>query len=179
MKPVRISYLIMLLLLASCSHDYTSDRLDLGSYQWNLWIDEQAKGTDDPPPHVPSCGWEDMERGVGKLVRIPALAEEHFSGGVKGPAWYHVRFTLPEIWDGSSVSIRFEAVKGDLELYLNGELAGAHPPTDSSYSLDLTGKIYYVRDNHMSLRIHGAGRDSTGIAGKVLLKSDYLYQAAQ
>jgi len=172
--PARLAYLLLLLLLVSCRHDYTSDSLDLGFYQWNFWIDEQAAGVTDPAPHAPTCGWEEMERGVGKLVRVPAVVGDHFPEGAEGPAWYHVRYTLPELWEGSDITIHFEGVNGDLELYLNGELAASHPSADSAFSLDLTGKIFYFRDNHMCIRVHGQDPSATGITGQVRLNSDYL-----
>ena len=65
---------LQLSFLSSCSHDYDPDTLDLGFYQWNLWYDSSPEG--EQP--IPSCGWEELHRGKGKLVRIPALAKDHF-----------------------------------------------------------------------------------------------------
>jgi hypothetical protein len=175
----RYIFIPVLLVIFSCSHHYRSDKMDLGFYQWNLWIDEEA-GTDTAlGTHDPSCGWETMKLGVGKLVRIPTLVGDQFPEGTAGAAWYHCRFSLPDLWDKSDVSIQFDSVNGNTEVYLNGELAASQPKTDKPFSLDLSGKIYYTRDNHIAIRIISEDPRKTGIAGKVNLKSDYLAEPPQ
>ena len=173
MKRYRLIYIPVVLSMVACSHHYHSDKLDLGFYQWNLWIDEDNADT-VIRTHEPSCGWETMKLGVGKLVRIPTVVEEQFPGETGGVAWYHTRFSLPDLWDKSDVSIQFDSVIGNTEVYLNGALAASQPETGAPFSLDLTGKIYYTRDNHIAIRVASGDPLKTGIAGKVILKSDYL-----
>ena len=75
MRYLHHSTLILLIILASsCSHKFDSNVLDLAFYQWNLWPDVEAMKEDGPP----SCGWDELHRGNGKLVRIPALVQDHF-----------------------------------------------------------------------------------------------------
>ncbi len=65
-------------------------------------------------PNPPSCGWEKLHRGNGKLVRIPAIIEDY-----AGISWYHCRFTLPELWQEKQIVLMFDAAGPEVEVYLN------------------------------------------------------------
>ncbi|MDF1575887.1 MAG: hypothetical protein P1P86_11935 [Bacteroidales bacterium] len=168
------SYLItMILLLAgsSCSHKYDAGTLGLEFYQWNLWQDTGA----DPGNELPSCGWEELHRGMGLLVRIPATIEEHFPGTEEpGVYWYHCRFTLPEQWDGRPVSLIFKETGPTAFVFLNEIRAGFFQGEEGVFELDVSESIFYTRDNHLSLRISTSGGvksgKHSGISGTVLVQ---------
>ena len=169
----RILILVFVPLFLSCSHDYNSNALDLSFYQWNLWTDAEAGWSDEAEMevHPPSCGWDVLHRGNGRLVRIPASVGEHFPTDYAGVVWFHARFTLPEVWAGTSITLAFEEITGTAEVYLNEQLVGHQPESMSPFSLDLTGEIYYTRDNHLSVRVTDPDPGSAGITGKIVLKS--------
>jgi beta-galactosidase/beta-glucuronidase len=168
MKYLRYTFVFLLPgLLMACSHKFDSQVLDLNFYQWNLWPDEEAASLDDEP----SCGWEELHRGVGKLVRIPALITDHFpqEDGIR-VFWYHCRFTLPEDWEEKEVSLRFFGVGPTANVYLNGELIGSNRGAEGNFDLDVTKTIYYTRDNHLAIQISDTKADSSqskGISGTV------------
>jgi len=154
---------LMLLLAVSCSHKYNSNELDLGFYQWNMWPDNQAGEAE-----IPSCGWEVLHRGNGELVRIPAQVDEHFpTGEISGITWFHCRFTLPEIWEDREISLKFEGISHPAKIYLNENLVGSYSGDGSSSSIDVTETIYYVRDNHLAVRIRDPEQLSGGVTGTV------------
>lgn len=176
-----IPIFLVLSLLLSCSHDYDSDTLDLAFYQWNLWPDLDAEWENDslyvPPVDIselpynpPTCGWEVLHRGNGKLVRIPATVEEHFSGEESqiteqfeeytGVSWFHTRFTLPDLWNRRRILLKFEGISYRAEVYLNETLVGYHVGAGIPFTIDLTGIIYYTRDNHIAIRITDPAGDS-------------------
>jgi len=168
-------YLLLILsmiLIGSCSHKYDSNILSLEFYQWNLWLDTEAELGND----LPSCGWDDLHRGKGKLVRIPASLEEHFPDREEGSVfWYHCRFTLPEQWEGRPVSLALEGAGPLIKLFLNQEVLGSFQNEEGSFELDVSEVIYYTRDNHLSIRVsssqEGTAGKVSGITGTVLLKS--------
>ena len=43
--------------------------------------------------------------------------------------------------------------------------------SEGSFSMDVTGKIYYTRDNHMAIRISDPRPGSGGVTGKIILES--------
>lgn len=165
------SYLLFAILMipagSSCSHKFAADILDLDFYQWNLWEDSKP----DPVSMLPSCGWEDLHRGMGKLVRIPAPLGDHFPDREASAVfWYHCRFTLPEQWEERRISLLFEEAGPQLGIYLN-EVEVGFFQGKMSFEVDVTQDIYYTRDNHLSIRISGppgGSADSlTGITGTI------------
>lgn len=175
MEKSRLHLLLLLLVssllfLQSCSHKFESDVLNLDFYQWNLWEDSKA-GQEDM---LPSCGWEDLHRGKGKLVRIPASLGEHFPDrGSSGVYWYHCRFTLPEQWEEQAIFLVFEEAGPQVRIYLN-EVEVGYFQGKITFEVDVTEDIYYTRDNHLSIRISkppgGFSGGSGGITGNILVK---------
>lgn len=167
----------LILLLGSCSHKFAGDNLDLAFYQWNMWVDDQpvngsGDGPEGPEKGIPSCGWEEFNRGKGKLVRIPALGGEHFpEAGKEAVLWYHCRFTLPELWEHRPISIRFEGLSHRPGVYLNEKLLELERTGAMSYEVDVSGSIFYTLDNHLAIRISGEASGPRGITGPVMVVS--------
>ena len=173
-KPSDLSFLLcaalLLFLLFSCSHKYDPDNLNLDFYQWNLWYDTSVGAEQQGP----SCGWEDLHRGMGKLVRIPAMAADHFQEEDKGVLWYHCRFTLPENWEERKISLEITGAAPAVELFLNQELIAEFTDAEPIFAMDVSNKIFYTRDNHLAIRIRiPEGRDWThaGISEGIVVKS--------
>ena len=61
--------------------------------------------------------------------------------------------------------------------YLNGELVGSFKGSNTPFSLDITEKVYYVRDNHLAIRVYDPEPELCGITGKILVVSTPLDQA--
>lgn len=158
----------------SCSHNYDPDTLDLGFYQWNLWYDVSS----EQDQNEPSCGWEEMDRGIGKLVRIPAMAADHFQEFAeeksRGVLWYHCRFTLPENWEDRKVSLQINGASPMLGVFLNQQQIADYRGNESFITMDVSDSIYYTRDNHLALRIaikDNMNWKSIGISESVVIKS--------
>lgn len=152
---------LMLVLTVSCSHKYNSNEMDLGFYQWNMWPDNHATENGSP-----SCGWNVLHRGMGELVRIPAMVEDHFPAEeLSGITWFHCRFTLPELWEHREITLKFDGISHPAEVYLNELLVGSTPEVGSAFEIDVTKTIYYVRDNHLTLRISDPEKISGGMTG--------------
>ncbi len=177
MRYLRHSiFIILITFTTACSHKFNSNVLDLAFYQWNLWPDKEAAMDEG----APSCGWDVLHRGNGKLVRIPALAQDHFPGDSCADVyWYHCRFTLPEDWEEREVTLRFEGVGPVTEVYLNQDLVGSHQGEGGDFEIDVSEVIYYTRDNHLAVKIglpdgsvsDGSESSGPGISGTVAAQS--------
>lgn len=185
MLIARNVYLIGLgfILFGGCSHSFDSNVLDLAFYQWNIWQDIDATvdegdimdGSATLEPEAPSCGWEEMHRGTGKLVRIPALVEDYFPGESTAIAyWYHCRFTLPEDWEEREISIKFEGVGPVTSVFLNQDHVGSHRDEEGEFEIDVTDMIFYTRDNHLVIRVVSSDTGKGGIGGNIRLSSKVL-----
>ena len=166
-----ITALLLLILLSSCSHKFEPNVLDLDFYQWNLWYDTSEGST----MQGPSCGWEDLHRGMGKLVRIPALARDHFQDkNETGVLWYHCKFTLPENWEERKIELQITGAGPRVELFLNEGKIAEFQGNQEKFTLDVSEVIFYTRDNHLAIRISTLPGDhwaEEGIAGGVVIKS--------
>ncbi len=173
MRKVHYLFLMLLMVLpGSCSHKFDSDILGLDFYQWNLWEDTEAEMGND----LPSCGWDDLHRGKGELVRIPAPIEEHFPNmETTDIYWYHCRFTLPEQWEGRAISLVLEDAGPHIKLFLNQEVVGSYQNEEETFEIDVSEVIYYTRDNHLSIRVSdiqvGEPGKLNGITETILVKS--------
>ena len=168
------------ILFGGCSHSFDSNVLDLSFYQWNLWQEadeipgEQTTSDGEAVLDVeaPSCGWEEMHRGTGKLVRIPALVEDYFPGeSAAGVYWYHCRFTLPEDWEEREITISFNGVGPFTNVFLNQDYVGSQQEEEGEFEIDLTDVIFYTRDNHLTVRIVSSDTGRGGIGGNIKLIS--------
>ncbi|MFI5066673.1 MAG: glycoside hydrolase family 2 TIM barrel-domain containing protein, partial [Streptosporangiales bacterium] len=59
-----------------------------------------------------------------------------------GLAWYRKHFTLPESLAGQRISIEFDGVYRNSNVYLNGKLLGNHPYAYTGFSYDVTGLVH-------------------------------------
>src|ERR1700722_5102992 len=56
-----------------------------------------------------------------------------------GLAWYRKHFTLPKSLAGQQISVEFDGVYRNSDVYLNGQLLGNHPYAYTGFSYDITG----------------------------------------
>ena len=70
-----------------------------------------------------------------------------------GLGWYRKKFTVPSSWHGKRVSIYFEGVYSNAELFCNGMSLGIHPYGYTSFSYDLTPHLQYDKDNFVAVRV--------------------------
>lgn len=62
-----------------------------------------------------------------------------FKGGL---AWYRKTFTLPPAMTGKRISVEFDGVYMNSNVYVNGQLLGNHPYAYTGFNYDLTGKVH-------------------------------------
>jgi hypothetical protein len=62
-----------------------------------------------------------------------------------------------------------------VDVFLNEKPAGSFQEEEGALELDVSEVIYYTRDNHLCIRISGAGGNTAmkpgGISGTILVKS--------
>lgn len=70
-----------------------------------------------------------------------------------GIGWYRKTFTVPSSWKGQLVSIYFEGVYMNSEVFINGKSLGVYPYGYSSFSYDLTPYLNDNDENTISVRV--------------------------
>ena len=72
---------------------------------------------------------------------------------IYGTAWYRKSFTIDEQYSGSRVTIEFDGVMNNAEVYLNGQKLGGRPYGYSSFEVDLTSEIKFGQSNLLAVRV--------------------------
>ena len=78
------------------------------------------------------------------------------SGGGYFPAgigWYRKTFKIPSIWKGKCITIYFEGVYMNSEVFINGKSLGVYPYGYSSFSYNLTPYLNFGKENVLSVRV--------------------------
>jgi len=88
---------------------------------------------------VPFCP-ESQLSGVGYTDFIPSL-------------WYQRTIRVPEDWSGRRVLLHFGAVDYETYIYIDGQLAGRHCGTGSSFELDITELAKPGKDANLVVRV--------------------------
>jgi beta-galactosidase len=59
-----------------------------------------------------------------------------------GLGWYRKTFTLPPWMAGKKISVEFDGVYMNSNVYINGQFLGNHPYAYTGFNYDLTGKVH-------------------------------------
>lgn len=78
-----------------------------------------------------------------------------------GIGWYRKTFSVPGEWKGRQLSIYFEGVYMNAEVFINGKSLGIRPYGYSSFSYDLSPYLEYGGENVISVRVDNAQQINT------------------
>ena len=70
-----------------------------------------------------------------------------------GIGWYRKKFDVPPAWKGKCISIYFEGVYMNSEVFINGKSLGVHPYGYTTFSYDLTPYLDFGRENVLSVKV--------------------------
>jgi beta-galactosidase len=99
-------------------------------------------GADAAQPDPADPSWRDVRLPHDWSIGLDPVAGPGTTAGTGflpgGLGWYRKTFRLPRAMAGKKVSIEFDGVYMDSEVYLNGRLIGSHAYGYTGFSLDLT-----------------------------------------
>ncbi|MGJ5641290.1 sugar-binding domain-containing protein [Formosa sp. S-31] len=70
-----------------------------------------------------------------------------------GIGWYRKSFNVDKTLEGKQLSIYFEGVYMNAEVFINGESLGVHPYGYTSFAFDLTPYVKYGASNQIAVRV--------------------------
>lgn len=70
-----------------------------------------------------------------------------------GKGWYRKSFSIPQEWKAKKVSVYFEGVYMNSEVFVNGKSMGVYPYGYSSFSYDLTPYLVFDKENVIAVRV--------------------------
>ncbi|MDT7784462.1 MAG: beta-galactosidase, partial [Pseudonocardiales bacterium] len=112
-----------------------------GGWQFAL---VNTTGEDAAQPGDTDPAWRDTRLPHDWSIGLDPVESPHTGAGTGflpgGLGWYRKAFTLPSRLAGKKVSIEFDGVYMDSEVYLNGVLLGRHPYGYTGFSYDLDAR---------------------------------------
>jgi beta-galactosidase len=142
MKPL-FSILLFSLILWSCSSLEKQDVSEiLFDYDWRFALNDQVGAE---LPGYNDSHWRQLDLPHDFSIEQPfdSLNPSGQSGAYAfgGVGWYRKRFTIPLSDEDKRVSIRFNGVYRNSEVWINGHLMGKRPYGYSTFIYDLTSYL--------------------------------------
>ena len=70
-----------------------------------------------------------------------------------GKGWYRKAFTIPPNWKNKTVSIEFDGVFKNSEVFINGKSLGIRPNGYISFGYDLTQYLNFGKENLIAVKV--------------------------
>ena len=107
----------------------------------------------------------------GEFARTNASGTAYLPGGI---AWYRKAIVVPADWANKLVSVEFDGVAMNSEVWINGHLLGKRPYAFSTFSYDLTPQLH-PGTNILAVRVdHSLMADSRFYIGSGIYRHVWL-----
>ena len=107
----------------------------------------------------------------GEFARTNASGTAYLPGGI---AWYRKALVIPADWQNKLVSVEFDGVAMNSEVWINGHLLGKRPCAFSTFSYDLTPHLH-PGTNVLAVRVdHSLIADSRFYIGSGIYRHVWL-----
>ena len=93
---------------------------------------------------------------------------------VGGVGWYRKSFATPRRPNEGRVSLRFDGVYMNSELWINGKKALIHPHGYTSFELDLTPYLREPGPNVLAVKVNNSGKNSRWYSGSGIYRHVWL-----
>lgn len=171
-----------LTVLSSCSDLEESPRTFLLFDEgWKFILGEKS-GAEDPAfdddswrsvdlPHDWSI--EDLPGTDSPLdpEAVGGISTGYFKGGT---AWYRKVFPAPEEMADKRVTLYFEGVYMDADVWLNGKYLGKHPYGYTGFWFDISDHLLTHKENVVVVRVKNEGRNSRWYSGSGIYRHVWL-----
>ncbi|WP_243349173.1 sugar-binding domain-containing protein [Parabacteroides sp. FAFU027] len=131
-----------------------SERKQLFDYNWKFNLGDAP---DAGAINFNDTGWRKLDLPHDWSIEGKTDPRNPMSGAggyfLAGTGWYRKQFNVPADWKGKRISIYFEGVYMNSEVFVNGKSVGVHPYGYTSFEYDLTSFVDYGKENVISVRV--------------------------
>ena len=150
MKPIRALLLATICLSSFMATARTTDNFDSG------WRFLKADATGAEQNKFNDSNWRQLDLPHDWSIEGP-FAETNLTGGAgaflpSGIGWYRKHFSLPKADSGKTVSIEFDGVMQNSDVWINGFHLGHRPNGYVSFGYELAGHLNFGGDNVLAVR---------------------------
>ncbi len=142
-------YMIILIILSACSEQNYRSRSEFNE-NWKFHLGDS---TDAQVTNFDDSEWRDITLPHDWSIEGEFSADNPagVSGGALpgGMAWYRKTFILPESDKGKIISIEFDGVYMNSEVWINGEYLGKRPNGYISFSYDMTPYLKFGNEKNI------------------------------
>lgn len=147
-------FFILSCLMVKAQKQENIERKQLFDSNWKFNLGDTPAASN---PNFDDTKWRDLDLPhdwsiEGKLSPKNPMGGD---GGFfpDGIGWYRKRFTIPATWEGKRISIYFEGVYMNSEVFINGKSLGIYPYGYSSFTYNLTPHLIFGKDNIISVKV--------------------------
>ena len=159
---IHLKTLLLLIILLSTVSIYCQDLYELDDSRQKINIDCNWKFNLGDFPAAINFEFDDSKWRNLNLPHDWSIEGEIDKNNPTGQAggyfpagigWYRKKINVPSSWQGKRISIYFEGVYMNSEVFINGKSLGVHPYGYTSFYYDLTQFINFNKENIIAVRV--------------------------
>lgn len=152
---IRLAFLFCLSVNAiSAQQNNKWERKQLFDYNWKFFLGDTASAKSKD---FNDKNWRSLDLPHDWSIEGKINPKNPTGGGggyfPAGVGWYRKTFQVPNEWKGKKVSIYFEGVYMNSEVFVNGKSLGIYPYGYSSFSYDLSAYLNVGNENVIAVRV--------------------------
>jgi beta-galactosidase len=152
---IPLTVLLLVCYLAGTAQSLTTNnRIQTFDYNWKFALGDHAGARNS---NFNDANWRNLDLPHDWSIegKTDSLNPTGNDGGYfpAGTGWYRKKFMAPAAWKGKRISIYFEGVYMNAEVFINGQSLGIHPYGYSSFLYDLTTHLDFGKENIISVRV--------------------------
>jgi beta-galactosidase len=127
-------------------------------------------------PHAEAVDYNDKDWYAVTVPHVMRLEKKHNGGNqvYQGIGWYRRYFKVPSSFKNKRLTICFDGVQMNCDVFLNGEKVGTHNGGYMGFVVDITNKVKFDGDNVLAVRVSNLNDPKTP-PGKPQEKLDFNY----
>jgi beta-galactosidase len=150
---------LVFILIVSFFSGFAQNKLNIGrkqvfDFDWKFYLGDTASAK---LKDFNDMAWSSLDlphdwsiEGRINPKNLTGNAGGFFPAGI---GWYRKTFKAPAEWKGKNISIYFEGVYMNSEVFINGKSLGVYPYGYSSFSYDVTPYLDFSEENVIAVRV--------------------------
>ena len=151
---VLVSILLVSFFSGFAQSNSNIERKQLFDYDWKFFLGDTASAKAN---NFNDESWRKLDLPHDWSIEGQIQPKNPTGGGggyfPAGIGWYRKTFKVPGEWKGKNISIYFEGVYMNSEVFINGKSLGIYPYGYSSFSYDVTPYLNFGKENVIAVRV--------------------------